>query len=158
MMYLQEWEKCGTRLRTKVCTWFVPVHTGRPFEKYVLLASSTYFFSAVCTQYIPSSYYSNGKYVPSTYLRQTSGKRTTWYLWISRHILRTIRDILCYTTSRLVLRCLFGRKDISGYPSISFCQKDILWYLVITHEMSISVDVGLSQPEISNFLCRYISI
>ncbi len=79
------------------------------------------------------------------------------YLWISRHILRTTRDILCYTTSRLVLWCLFGRKGISGNPGISFCQKGIPGYLEISHDMSISVYVGLCQ-DINVPMSVYLSI
>jgi hypothetical protein len=77
----------------------------------------------------------------------------------------------------IVLRCLFGIKDISGYPRISFRQKDIPWYFEISHEMSISVYVGLSQDikfpmwvylsisvDMSGYLkiwfllCRYMSV
>ncbi len=76
-MYLQKREKCGTRFSKKVCTRYVPVHTGRRLEKCVLLASSTYFYQAVCTWYIPSTYFS-GQYVPSTYLGKEYVPVRTW--------------------------------------------------------------------------------
>ncbi len=85
------------------------------------------------------------------------------YLWISRHILRTTRDILCYTTSRLVQRCLSGHEmsflaektslDIPGYLFAKKISSDISRYPMSCLSRYMSVYL-----RISNFLCRYISI
>ena len=81
-----------------VRTRYVPVRTSIWLEKYVLLASSTYFYHAFCTQYVLSTYcfrkvrtrYAQGK--NSTYLVRTWGKKyvpvqssTRWYSTIDEY-------------------------------------------------------------------------
>ena len=55
------------QLSKTVRTRYVPVRTSIRLEKYVLLASSTYFYHDSCTQYVPCTYCSE-RYVLGTYL------------------------------------------------------------------------------------------
>ena len=81
-----------------VRTRYVPVRTSIRLGKYVLLASSTYFYHAFCTQYVLSTYcfrkvrtwYVQGE--NSTYLVRTWGKKyvpvqssTRWYSTIDEY-------------------------------------------------------------------------
>jgi hypothetical protein len=52
---------------------------------------------------------------------------------------------------------LFGQKDISGYPGISFCQNNILEHPEISHDMSISVYISLSR-DTSGCQVSYVGI
>ena len=89
-----------------VRTRYVPVRTSIRLGKYVLLASSTYFYHAFCTQYVLSTYcfrkvrtrYVQGQ--NSTYLVRTWGKKyipvqssTRWYSTIAWYVLGTYRYI-----------------------------------------------------------------
>ena len=85
-----------------VRTRYVPVRTSIRLGKYVLLASSTYFYHAFCTQYVLSTYcfrkvrtwYAQGNLKNSTYkLVRTWGKKyvpvqssTRWYSTIDEYI------------------------------------------------------------------------
>ena len=81
-----------------VRTWYVPVRTSVRLGKYVLLASSTYFYHAFCTQCVLSTccfrkvrtWYVQGK--NSTYSVRTWGKKyvpvqssTRWYSTIDEY-------------------------------------------------------------------------